>query len=105
MGERVTTCDSCGACCMGQNLLPLSGHAIENTVGELKKAGVYDDLVRIWNGYCHGDDCCPCVWLNRLTGRCLHYELRPLICREFAIGSESCLRVRKERKVHPSNAT
>lgn len=31
----------------------------------------------------------PCLWLDD-AGRCKHYDLRPLVCREFEPGEEAC---------------
>jgi Fe-S-cluster containining protein len=33
----------------------------------------------------------PCFWFDDNTQRCKHYEYRPVICREFEVGSTSCL--------------
>ena len=37
-----------------------------------------------------------CIWLDRKTMKCRYYEYRPMICREFAIGSEDCLGWRQQ---------
>lgn len=82
-----TNCDNCGACCMGQNLLPACCNRHIPTP-EL------DRLVTIFDGPCEGGDE-VCIWLDRYTGRCLHYEWRPELCRKFEVGGEACLRIRE----------
>ncbi len=87
----VTTCDGCGACCMGQNLLPLTGAGLD---GRRLPDVLQFRLTAIIEGPLSGDDYCPCVWLDRATGRCNHHDHRPSICREFHVGGEDCLRIR-----------
>ena len=45
------------------------------------------------------DESKPCLWYDAVTRRCKHYEFRPEICREFGVGGEGCLRMRKEAGV------
>ena len=33
----------------------------------------------------------PCVWYDERARRCRHYRWRPPVCREYEIGSPSCL--------------
>jgi len=37
----------------------------------------------------------PCFWYDGTTKRCMHYEHRPSVCREFEKGSDECLAHRK----------
>lgn len=39
----------------------------------------------------------PCCWLDPITKRCLHYEHRPTICREFEMGGVDCRGWRERR--------
>ena len=32
----------------------------------------------------------PCAWFDEETKRCRFYRFRPLVCRDFAVGSEPC---------------
>jgi Fe-S-cluster containining protein len=41
----------------------------------------------------------PCIWYDPATRRCSHYEWRPTICRDFAIGSTACLEVRQIHQI------
>ncbi len=88
--ERPTDCSDCGACCMGMNLAPIFNPLLPLTMRQALE-GVLD-------GYCAGDDCTPCLWLDRTTGQCIHYELRPDVCREFEVGGEGCMRHRARRE-------
>ena len=93
MSVTQITCDGCGACCMGQNLLPMSGNILD------KRDIPHDlvsDLMSIYHGPLVGDDKCPCVWLDRATGKCIHYDYRPTVCREMVVGGPDCLRIRRE---------
>ena len=91
-----TNCDDCGACCMGQNFLPVTACAYGAEVDRLP-AAYREALEAVLSGPCGGDDGCPCIWLDRETGKCRHHELRPDICREFEIGGEDCLRIRRKK--------
>lgn len=88
----VESCEGCGLCCMGQNLLPLSGAG--NDEREIYPE-LLAELLAIARGSLFGDDGCPCVWLNRATGRCLHHDFRPSLCRELLVGGVACLRIRR----------
>lgn len=80
---------------MGQNLLPLSG-AIMDPDRPLPKR-LRDKLERVIEGPLGGDDYCPCVWLNRFTGKCIHYKHRPTMCRDvLQLGDETCLGIRSD---------
>ena len=41
----------------------------------------------------------PCVWFEAATGRCGHYEYRPLACREFEVGGEDCRDARRRADI------
>ena len=100
----VKNCDGCGACCMGQNLMPLTGNELDKVTlpVELRLElvaitfGTHDENTEGRFGPLFGDDKCPCVWLDRATGRCKHYEHRPSFCRELVCGGKACLRIRRK---------
>ena len=97
--DKVTSCEDCGLCCMGQNLVPGSDTWIARLSGEdpprIIPPELMEELDTIVCGPCGGSGDEPCWWLNRATGRCQHYEFRPDVCREFEVGSEACLKCRK----------
>ena len=37
----------------------------------------------------------PCLWLDGSGRRCLHYDYRPLACRQFAVGGPDCIDARR----------
>lgn len=43
----------------------------------------------------HGTDHIPCAWFDMATRKCRHYEHRPEVCVEFAVGSADCNEHRK----------
>ena len=114
----VTSCDGCrGSCCRQQSSPPGYLYLIVlERRGELDRREVErawpGDLARIasltaevraeLDAYLErckrepprGET--PCIWLDEETGRCRHYEHRPSICRDLAVGSEGCLHWRKE---------
>lgn len=96
----VTNCDDCGACCMGQNLVPGSDVWIAKIAGQppprVIPLSLMKELDEVSAGPCRGCDDEPCLWLDRRAGRCRHHEHRPDVCREFEIGGEACLRIRAE---------
>ena len=56
----------------------------------------YQDRLVAGEGHPRGG---VCLWLDESTGGCQHYEHRPSICREFAMGSEECHSWRREYDV------
>lgn len=94
--DSVTNCDNCGVCCLGQNLLPLTGNDLD---GVKLPSELEVSLRTLLRGPLAGGDECPCVWLDRRYGRCKHHQYRPSFCREFEVGSEDCLRIRAEAGV------
>jgi Fe-S-cluster containining protein len=57
-------------------------------------AGIEADRRMRWanaaNGQNLAEDDYPCLWLDRETGRCRHYDYRPSTCRDFEPGSSDC---------------
>lgn len=37
----------------------------------------------------------PCYWYDQETRKCKQYAHRPQLCRDFEVGSESCIRFRE----------
>ena len=96
---KVTNCDGCGACCMGQNLVPYSDISLARLACKRPPRAIplvlLEDLEAIMCGPLFGDDNCPCIWLNRASGKCNHHQHRPNVCRDFEIGGEACLEIRR----------
>jgi Fe-S-cluster containining protein len=111
MVSPVIDCSGCGACCSTQGtppgyaaFFPLSSEAgdwgltpadndhYRNAPQEAK------DILRAYFDARHRDEVgdrynesLPCLWYDEQTKGCRFYEHRPQVCREFEIGSHSCL--------------
>lgn len=102
MTGKPGNCDGCGLCCMGQNLVPgcdtwLARQAKVDPPRAIP-APLLLELETIVKGPCSGNGGEPCVWLDRATGKCRHYDLRPDVCREFEVGCRACLAYRTAMK-------
>ena len=94
------TCDSCEACCCRLEVLLLTD------------TGVPEHYIKIdqWGGTTMArQDDGWCAALNRNTLMCMIYEKRPLVCREFKMGSADCIeertaRIHIEKMPHSSSA-
>lgn len=62
--NRPTNCDGCGACCLRQNLLPMTARILDKSLAFIPKR-LGDELDAVAGGMLFGDDGCPCVWLDR----------------------------------------
>jgi len=83
---KPTNCDGCGACC---SFLIFKMRAVNRVDGQLLE----------WRG-CRfaGEDMAiplPCKHLDLETKKCKIYEDRPQACKDFEIGCNTCLGVRK----------
>lgn len=94
---QITNCDSCGACCLGQEALPLDNYqgtpppALLAEIAAMRERFNRDG----WPG--NGE---PCVWYDAETRRCKHYEHRPDVCRDTVKpGDDDCRRIRRKAGV------
>lgn len=69
-------CANCGACC--SNCLPLSEKEIMRIHSYIKKHNIKEQRHNFMNGI---DMTCP--FRDNINRKCLIYEIRPAICREF----------------------
>ena len=69
-------CSNCGQCC--SNLLPLSNREIKNIKAYIKKHKIKEQR---HNGMTGVDMTCP--FRDEANKKCLIYEIRPAICRQF----------------------
>lgn len=94
-------CEHCGLCCMHVRTPPFYGEGdptYQALPPELKKE-IHDwvmtspryDLMVKFDGEIN-----PCIWLDLVTGKCKHYDLRPEICRDYEVGNDSCRSVRQK---------
>ena len=80
------SCTSCAACCCRLEVLLITDTGVpERFIDEDAWGGQV--MRRLDDGWCAA--------LDRDSMRCTIYARRPLICREFELGSEDCLEERK----------
>ncbi|MCI0915580.1 YkgJ family cysteine cluster protein [Stutzerimonas stutzeri] len=80
------SCSTCAACCCRLEVLLLTDTGVpERFIDEDAWGGQV--MRRLDDGWCAA--------LDRDSMRCSIYARRPLICREFELGSEDCLEERK----------
>ena len=103
----IDSCEGCGACCRVVTLPPF--RRIFNESGEegwerlrwdrpdlLAQIITEDKGLRSRGEPSYGS---PCLWYDSTTARCLHHELRPQACRDFAIGEQDCRDARRRSGV------
>lgn len=69
-------CSNCGQCC--SNFLPLSETEIKRIKAYIKKHNIKEQRHNVMVGV---DMTCP--FRDERNSKCLIYEIRPVICREF----------------------
>jgi len=85
----IDNCEDCGLCCMHTNLPPFSYRDDDAPPAALQaEIDAYRLSPRFANTYY------TCLWLDRVTGSCLHYEHRPKHCRAFERGGHECRQYR-----------
>ena len=91
LGNKTVTCEGCGACCMHIGIPPFgewNGDTEDPEFDALPEELRQEILDRTeeesWAFK-------QCLWFDRETRRCKHYDLRPLICVAFEPGNPVCL--------------
>ena len=88
VSEDDVSCSNCQACCCRLEVMLISdtgvpeAHILRNEWGQ-------ETMLRLEDGWCSAVD--------RETFLCTIYESRPLICREFEMGSYECINERLEK--------
>ena len=80
-------CESCGACCSFSWEWP-------TLIGDHDGDGIPAYLIEDGRMRCDGDRCAALAGTIGDSVHCRVYTDRPLVCREFAAGSEACHAVR-----------
>ncbi|MBX3449283.1 MAG: YkgJ family cysteine cluster protein [Planctomycetaceae bacterium] len=101
----VETCDGCGLCCQGIGS-PVAIYASRPGLPDPHPSRPPDlpaELIREINDHFSGlfrgqEPQDACLWFDRATLRCRHYEYRPPICREYQLGGSECQRRRAEER-------
>jgi uncharacterized protein len=84
--DPTITCSSCAACCCRLEVLLITDTNVPEAFVEFDRWGGAR-MRRLEDGWCAA--------LDRNTQLCTIYEQRPLICREFAMGSDECIAERQ----------
>lgn len=110
----ISDCHDCGACCRTMSSPP--GYAVITIRGPdqwpdeedvARCLALTGEAKRTLDEYCawlvasrpKGER--PCIWFDPATRACRHYDDRPNICRDFAMGSDGCRNWRREFNVFP----
>ena len=75
------TCSNCQACCCRLEVMIITDTGVPDVHIALDKWGA-ETMLRLNDGWCSA--------IDRETFMCSIYENRPLICREFEMGSYEC---------------
>lgn len=86
LSDDSVSCSTCAACCCRLEVMLLGDTGVPwRFIDEDDWGGQV--MRRLDDGWCAA--------LDRDSMRCTIYEQRPMICREFALGSADCLEERK----------
>lgn len=85
--DTVPDCETCGACCAYSWEWPAF-------IGERDGEDVPEYLTENGRMRCDGDRCAALMGAIGVETHCRVYDVRPLVCREFAAGSQACHTVR-----------
>ncbi len=84
------TCTNCQACCCRLKVMMITDTGVPDSHISVDKWGA-ETMLRLDDGWCSAVD--------RDTFMCTIYENRPLICREFEMGSFECSDERAEQLI------
>ena len=87
IAKQEVTCSNCKACCCRLEVMLFGDTGVPDKFIHTDKWGS-ETMRRLSDGWCAA--------LNRDTYQCSIYANRPLVCREFALGSDECLSERSE---------
>lgn len=87
----IISCDDCGKCCKTIGTPPFLGFEIFELPESLRSEVINwmnNDQEREYSNL-------PCYWFDQATLKCINYEHRPALCRDFEVGSDSCIKFRE----------
>ncbi|MEI8195918.1 MAG: YkgJ family cysteine cluster protein [Phycisphaerae bacterium] len=88
----VLSCAGCALCCREQTEPPYLPTELDVLPRELRRQIEQHRPEPDANGKMPSG----CYWLGA-DGKCLHYDERPLVCREFEMGGEDCVTLRVQQ--------
>ena len=80
--DTEVTCASCEACCCRLEVLLITDTGVPDNFVEIDRWGG-SRMSRLDDGWCSA--------LDRNTMRCMIYENRPKVCRDFEMGEYECI--------------
>jgi Fe-S-cluster containining protein len=80
--DNEVTCANCEACCCRLEVMLLTDTGVPAYFVEVDKWGG-KTMARLEDGWCAA--------LDRNTMKCMIYENRPWVCREFVMGDYECI--------------
>lgn len=83
--DKTVSCSNCRACCCQLEVMLISDTGVPQRYIDSDRWGG-EVMARLADGWCAA--------LDRDTMMCTIYEQRPLICREFEMGSYDCVEQR-----------
>ena len=99
----VINCEGCGVCCMTFGhpryfWTQDQGSMIDQYWIDLPQPLVdeIEAYLETLAGDCDADFGKPCIWFDKDRLNCTHHQHRPQVCRDFEIGGESCVRLRRQ---------
>ncbi|MHC4778442.1 MAG: YkgJ family cysteine cluster protein, partial [Planctomycetota bacterium] len=81
-------CENCGICCLAFSLPPFDANEHVRAPEELMEE------VEAYRTSPRHRESSPCLWLELGSGRCVHHEVRPNLCRWFEPGGKACNELR-----------
>lgn len=106
--RQIDNCDNCGACCTGQEALPVGywlGVMVSDRMRRKLPPELLTELQTLRDQFdrdgwpANGE---ACVWYDAARKRCRHYEWRPDVCRDaIKPGDVACRRWRADTGVDP----
>ena len=92
---RVIDCKGCGVCCTEIGVPPFLGFEIYELPESLR-----DKFLAELQEFPDREMAkTPCRWYDLISKRCLQHKYRPQLCRDFEVGSESCVAMRSHFNV------
>ncbi|MGQ0635806.1 MAG: YkgJ family cysteine cluster protein [Planctomycetaceae bacterium] len=98
-----SNCDGCGLCCegIGSPVLLYASRPNAAQPHPFRPDGLPEELIREIDdrflGLVRGQE--PqerCLWFDPEARRCRHYEWRPQVCRDYELGGDACISLRRQ---------
>ena len=91
----VINCDGCGICCMHMAVPPFLPEETDGLPEDIREEFRAILATREIQFTATDSDFVPCAWFDWATRQCRHYDHRPEVCREFEVGCDACVDLRR----------